>query len=522
MGQICVLSDPCAPIPCTARRLQTESRGPCAALRGPCETWRVQDSSSAPRETLPPRSANSLRGPSGRAQGRAQPASLESHTIQPIAHDARHGRAADLFTVWFGSNIMLLTIVTGALGATVFHLPFTWAAGALIAGNLIGAVFMALHAAQGPILGVPQMVQTRGQFGSLGALLVVGLVIVMYVGFFASNLVLGGQALEAVTPLSVMGGIILIGLVSAVAAIFGYDLIHAYARAMSYAAGIVLLLTALWVPLVHGLPHDFWDRGVASAAGLLGTVSVAALWQIAYAPYVSDYTRYMPAETGVRSAFWATYWGCTLGSTLPMLLGAAVGACVKGDDVIGGLGELTGRLAPAVFITFALAMVATNAMNLYCGALSVMTFGQAFVPRWSPRARARALVAAVLLAASIALAVLGKDSFLVNYTNFILLLLYVLVPWTAINLVDYYLVQHGKYDVGSFFRADGGLYGRINIVAVACYALGIIVQIPFMSTPLHTGSVARHLHEADVSWIVGLAVTGPLYYVLALVLRRSR
>jgi len=440
---------------------------------------------------------------------------LEIHTIQPIAPDERHGRARDLFTVWFGSNIMLLTIVTGALGATVFHLPFSWAVAALTVGNLLGAIFMALHAAQGPILGVPQMVQTRGQFGALGALLVVGLVIVMYVGFFASNLVLAGQALQAVTPLTTVSGIALMGVVSAAAAIFGYDLIHAYARVISYVSGIALVLTALWIPFVHGLPPGFWSTGSVSTAGVLGTLSVAALWQIAYAPYVSDYTRYMPADTGVRSAFWATYWGCTLGSTLPMVLGAAVGVCITGDDVVGGLGALTGRLAPAVFVVFSAAMIATNAMNLYCGALSVMTFGQALVPRWSPRAPARALVATVLLALSIALAVLGKDSFLVNYTNFILLLLYVLVPWTAINLVDYYLVQHGSYDVESFLRADGGIYGRVNKVAVACYALGIAVQVPFMSTTLYTGVVARWLHDADISWIVGLAVTGPLYYWLA-------
>ena len=41
------------------------------------------------------------------------------------------------------------------------------------------------------------MIQTRGQFGSLGSLLVVGIVIVMYVGFLASNLVLGGEALAS-------------------------------------------------------------------------------------------------------------------------------------------------------------------------------------------------------------------------------------------------------------------------------------------------------------------------------------
>jgi nucleobase:cation symporter-1, NCS1 family len=105
---------------------------------------------------------------------------LEIKTIQPIPLDQRHGTSGDLFTVWFGSNLMLLTIVTGGLGVTIFRLSFAWAVVALVIGNLVGAVFMALHAAQGPTLGVPQMVQTRGQFGSLGSLLVVGIVIVMY------------------------------------------------------------------------------------------------------------------------------------------------------------------------------------------------------------------------------------------------------------------------------------------------------------------------------------------------------
>ena len=92
---------------------------------------------------------------------------------------------------------MLLTIVTGGLAVTVFGLPFGWAVAALAIGNLVGAIFMALHAAQGPTLGVPQMVQTRGQFGSLGSLLVIGIVIVMYVGFVSSNLVLGGRGAPA-------------------------------------------------------------------------------------------------------------------------------------------------------------------------------------------------------------------------------------------------------------------------------------------------------------------------------------
>ncbi|WP_298285516.1 cytosine permease, partial [Acidocella sp.] len=112
-----------------------------------------------------------------------RPGAVEQHTIYQIPKDQRHGTFRDLFTIWFGSNIMMLTIVTGALATTVFKLDFFSAIAAIAVGNLVGAVFMALHAAQGPQLGVPQMVQTRGQFGSMGAVLVVAIVIIMYVGF---------------------------------------------------------------------------------------------------------------------------------------------------------------------------------------------------------------------------------------------------------------------------------------------------------------------------------------------------
>ncbi len=447
---------------------------------------------------------------------REQPIKLEGQTIQPISPADRHGRAKDLFTIWFGSNIMLLTIVTGALAASVFHLPFYWAVASLVLGNMVGAVFMALHSAQGARLGVPQMVQTRGQFGSLGSLLVVGVVIVMYLGFFASNLVVGGQAMHLIAPvLSESTGIVVLGLISVMGAIYGHDLIHAYTRVMTFASGLVLALAFIWIVYMHGLPSDFLSRNTVSLSGVLGTVSIAALWQIAYAPYVSDYSRYMPADTGAKPAFWASYWGCTLGSVLPMTLGLIIGLCAVHDNVMASMVTLTDSLAPLVVIVFTVGMAATNAMNLYCGALSTLTFGQTLFPSWSPRAAARVVSAMSLCGISLAMALLAKDSFLASYTNFILLLLYVLVPWTAINLVDYYFVQHGEYDVDSFLQKDGGIYGRINGPAVGCYIFGIAVQIPFVSTELYTGRIAQLMGGADLSWLVGLALTSPVYYLLA-------
>ncbi|WBG64514.1 purine-cytosine permease family protein [Pseudomonas citronellolis] len=443
-------------------------------------------------------------------------ATLELSTIQPIARHERHGRARDLFTIWFGSNIMLLTVVTGALAVTVFQLSFVAALLALVLGNLVGGVFMALHSAQGPQLGVPQMVQTRGQFGSFGSLLVVALVVIMYLGFFASNLVLGGQTLHARFPaVATNAGILLVGAVSVVATVFGYRLIHGYTRLMSWLSGAVLLVSFAWVLFIHGLPADFLQRNGFNLPGFLGALSIAALWQLAYAPYVSDYSRYMPQDTGARTAFWSSYGGCCLGSILPMVLGVIVGLCLDGGDVVAGLIGMTGGFSAVLVAVFSIGIAATNAMNLYCGTLSAITVGQTLIPAWAAGAGWRALIALSLFGGSLAIALLGQDDFMANYTNFILLLLYVLVPWSAINLVDYYLVAHGQYDVLSFFRRDGGIYGTFNWTAVNCYVLGILVQVPFMSTELYTGVVARAMNGADISWIVGLGVVSPVYWLFS-------
>ncbi|WGL52590.1 cytosine permease [Nocardioides sp. BP30] len=439
---------------------------------------------------------------------------IEQRTIDHIPVHERHGKARDLFTIWFGSNIMLLTVATGVVATAVYGLNVWAAIIALVLGNAVGAVVMALHAAQGPQMGVPQMLQTRAQFGSYGSLLIVVLVIFMYVGFFASNTVLGGQAIASLFGIDETVAIIAIGAISALGAVVGYRLIHALGGLMSLVAGIVMVLAFVWVLFVHHLPAGTMHAGGFTVSGFMGTVSLAALWQIAYAPYVSDYTRYMPRDTGVRPAFWATYWGCTLGSLFPMILGGLVGAALPDADTVTGLHDLSGGIGGLVVGVFGIGIAITNSMNLYCGALSTITVGQTLAPHWKPKAGTRAVISIALCAVALVMGIAGKDNFLVNFTNFMLLLLCVLVPWTAVNLVDYYAIKHGVYDIESLFEADGGRYGRVNVIAVSCYVLGIAIQLPFIDTTIWEGPIAKSLGGVDISWIVGLLVICPLYYVL--------
>jgi NCS1 family nucleobase:cation symporter-1 len=454
---------------------------------------------------------------------------LEDKTIQPIPLNERHGKARDLFTIWFGSNIMIMTIVTGGLATTVFGLSFVPAMVGIILGNVIGGIFMALHSAQGPQLGVAQMIQTRGQFGSFGALLIVVIVVIMYVGFFAANLVFGGEAMAAVSPgISVDAGIIIIGVVSVIATIFGYRLIHAYARFLSIVAGLALLLAFVWIMFVHGLPATFLDQGNFNWVGFMATISVSALWQLAYAPYVSDYSRYMPQGTGSAPAFWASYSGCVLGTLFPMILGALVGtlATTLGADagnieIVGSMGALLQPWTLAVVGIFCLGVAASNAMNLYCGVLCSLTIGQTFKPSWLPRAKTRSVAAIILFTIALLIALFARENFILFYTNFLSFLMYVLVPWTAINLVDYYLLGHGDYRVEDFFKRDGGVYGRFNWVAIGSYVAGALVQLPFSSTAVYTGPVAAAMGGVDLSWIVGLVLVAPLYYFAARIFRNK-
>ena len=136
----------------------------------------------------------------------------------------------------------------------------------------------------------------------------------------------------------------LVGVLGVIAAIYGYDLIHAYTRVMSYVCGACCSSSPR--PGSSGCtvcPRISSSRNRFNLAGFLGRHLRGALWQIAYAPYVSDYSRYMPRDTGARPAFWASYWGCTLGSFLPMVLGAMVGLAAPKGSLIAGLASLTGR-----------------------------------------------------------------------------------------------------------------------------------------------------------------------------------
>ena len=177
--------------------------------------------------------------------------SVERHSVDRVPDSERYGRARGLFPVWFGANVQLTTVITGAL-APVLGLTVTWSVLAIIVGNTFGAIFMALHSAQGPRLGIPQMIQSRAQFGFFGAIAPIVLVILMYVGFFASSGVLAGDALSTPSHLGPNWTISIVAAACVVITVIGHRLIHLLERASSLISATALAyLTVLVLTSGH-------------------------------------------------------------------------------------------------------------------------------------------------------------------------------------------------------------------------------------------------------------------------------
>jgi NCS1 family nucleobase:cation symporter-1 len=145
---------------------------------------------------------------------------------------------------------------------------------------------------------------------------------------------------------------------------------------------------------------------------------------------------------------------------------------------------------------------------------------QTFKLSWAPRASARHLTAVLLAILVFIASTTVSNNFITDYINFILVLAYLLVPWSIINLVDYYLVHKGHYDPDSFSDPTSG-YGAVNVPALLSYVLGCLVQIPFMSTTLYVGPIAQQTGGVDTSWVVGSIATTFIYLGLLRLWRRQ-
>ena len=450
---------------------------------------------------------------------------LETRTLDVVPPDERHGKAWHLGPFWFASNFVLTTMITGfvgpALGLTAWQAII-----AIIIGVALGTLCMALHANQGPRLGVPQLLQSRAQFGLRGAVLPTLAAVGVYLGFNVFNVILATDVLTTVLPgsdalwYSVLPGSdalwysVLLA-VAALLAIIGHDLLHRLQRWLTYL--LVAVFGLLTLAALVLLEADTVQRHLQfSWSGFFTQLVVAAGYQISYSVYASDYTRYLPAQTSARKVMLWTYLGAAVSAWWLMSLGALVASAVVAPSAVSSLQQLGNHFMPG-FGTFALlvavpALIATLALNGYSamlGGLSAFTALRPCTP--GPCARALSIGAMAVVVCLGALALPDRD--LDGLSLLLRLMLYGLVPWSAINLTDYYLLRKGRYAVRELFE-PAGRYGQWARPGLLAYLGGLMAMLPFVSLTGEHGAMAAALRGSDAAFIPGLVVSALLYYQL--------
>jgi len=432
---------------------------------------------------------------------------IERHSIDYVPCAERHGKVWHLWPVWFSGDAHLATLAVGVLGIALGG-NLLWSATAVIAGCVLGTFFMAFHSTQGPQLGLPQMIQSRPQFGYTGALLVWGVALFTYIGFSAFNQVLAGQAMHQLWPsVPANSRLVIIGLAALAGAIAaaGYDKIHLAQRTFAYLMIAVLAVFSLSAAFLLRFPAANWDPAGFRLTPFLTQLFAAAAYQLSWSIYVSDYSRYLPRDVGVRASFWWTYLGAFIGGAWMMLVGTLAAAAAmqsSADGLFPGLGS-------ALLLGALLGLVAISALNYYGASLTLVSVADTLTPVGrTTRVRLVCLTAAVLISTGIALG--ASSDFINRFGDLLAVLLYLFTPWTAINLVDFYWVRKGHYSVREMFNPHG-LYGRWNWRGLSAYGIGFLVMIPFFSTGMYVGPVARALGGADIAMVIGLPVSALIY-----------
>ncbi len=151
-----------------------------------------------------------------------QPPGMESHSIDWVPNEERHGKVSSLGSIWFVSNVNLTGMATGVATISI-GAGLMWTLIATILGSLFGTFFMAFHSAQGPQLGLPQLLQSRPQFGYLGAAVTVWIfALVNYIAYNTSDAILSGDALNVLVGLPTGVGYFISASIAAVIALYGY------------------------------------------------------------------------------------------------------------------------------------------------------------------------------------------------------------------------------------------------------------------------------------------------------------
>lgn len=420
----------------------------------------------------------------------------EPFATEEIPTSERHGHPRQQFTLWFAANMVLAVLVSGFFSA-LFGLSVFQGLSAVAVGTLLGAVVMGLLAGIGSKLGVPQQVQGRGPMGYFANFVPIALLtVVSAIGWTAVNTVFAVIALQVLIDVPFWGAAVAIFAVQSVFAIWGHNLIHLINKIAT-----VVLAVLFAVITVLSLQQVDFSLGVNADAPyymgeLAGWVTFAGFffaYVMTWTPFASDFSRYLSQKTSHTKVMAYTAGGTFVAMMWLGGIGVLVSSFAGELEAIPALAELTGPWAPIAMVTVVLSTLPVSAMNLYGGSLSLLTI----------RVPVNRIVGVIIIAIiSLGVTLLMQTNPYGSFYDFLLVLAYLVVPFSTVLLLDYYLRMRkaGALAVKELFNTK-----RTIEWGFVAWVVGCLFSSLFWASALWTGPLASVFAQfGDVAYLAGI------------------
>ncbi|WP_456321866.1 putative hydroxymethylpyrimidine transporter CytX [Palaeococcus sp. (in: euryarchaeotes)] len=380
----------------------------------------------------------------------------EGYEITPVKRENRRFSLITLFAIWFGAGISIAEFWAGALLTPALSL---WAAiGVILFGHLIGNAVMALIALEGEETGLPTMVLSRGALGVKGSILPSTLNYLQLIGWTAIMLIVGANAMNAVSGTFGFQNyalwIIILGLL---VTLWTYIGPKNWESLEKFAASLLLLLS-LWLTYItlKQFPlSELLSKPGTGEIGVMLALDLVIAMPLSWAPLIADYSRFAKEK---RGAFWGTYLGYFISSSLFYFVGALTNIAVGKSDPIGIIVSYGVGIPAMLIILFS--TVTTTFLDVYSAVITYKNI--------SPGANAKKQVLFIGALGTLLALVFPVD----QYEGFLSLIGGAFVSLAAIMLTDYFLVKKA-YSAEELLNEEGKFKGY-NKRALGIWALGFL------------------------------------------------
>jgi purine-cytosine permease-like protein len=235
-------------------------------------------------------------------------------------------------------------------------------------------------------------------------------------------------------------------------------------------------------------------------------------WGISWVTWASDYSRFVPRSVPSSSVFWYSYIGMFVPTVWLAILGATIASTTLDTDPAKMVSAVFGGPTSILVLLMVLhGPIATNILNVYSAALAALSAGFNF---------SRVALATIVGVAGYVVTVyfIFAPSFAKAFDNWMISLLLWMSPWAGIILADFYIKRKGQIDVAELYRSpETSAYGDINWGAMIAFLAGLVAgwSVEDGLVGALQGPISLNLlGGADLSWLVGIVVSGGLYLVL--------